>query len=122
VIFTDPHGLYSVDDANYEEPQPQVLEGVRCMEMLLGVTLTITSGRRDGDTGMHGQGLAVDIRTRDNPYIGNNPVLFKCTAKECGFKFFLDERFPGSSPNWEGPHYHLDMREGGEIKGCDSVC
>ena len=108
--WVDPMGLYEVLPG-IPAPSPQMDGVLTCIESCLGVSFTLTSTTRPGDSGAHGSGNAADVRYRgpgSTPFGADN---FLCCAATCGAGFGLDE-YRNPSPGATGPHIHIQIPPG----------
>lgn len=73
---------------------------------LLNVPCHIHSDYREGDSGFHGKGLAVDVHFQGIGTPGSKMRLFEIAivARQMGFKGV------GMYPYWNDPGLHLDLR------------
>jgi uncharacterized protein YcbK (DUF882 family) len=115
-MFTDPLGLRVLNPKNYHV-SPDVMDALWKLNDQIGCSkdIVITGGDRPpssnlgaGSTSTHAQGIAADISVPGQPHLETANQ-----ASESGLfggVGWYEEGYRG--PNGEGPHTHVDLRNG----------
>jgi len=116
--------IHIMNGVDLRNVQPQTILAVMVAEEAFsqrGRDCIITSAYRKGpwrDTLLHGTGCAVDLSVRDLrgvelPKPEVDAVLAQLNlvlGRPGGGQYdVVDERNPGSSPGWSGPHIHIEF-------------
>jgi RHS repeat-associated protein len=105
----DPFGLFERKSGAVPWPSLRIQALLDCIEFKTGQKLIVSStSDSHPPTDLHTLGEAVDLRYPSNP---NDVKKLLCAAADCGALYALDEKVKRpESPNWKGPHIHLQLR------------
>jgi hypothetical protein len=72
-----------------------------------GFTVTSTTGGQHNPGSKHGQGRAIDVRTRDKS--DAEVEAFIAEARADGITVYDERTKPPGQAVWSGPHLHLEI-------------